>query len=43
MSDRKFKDYSLGARIRLQIGNTISPFATQEQIFSSPELHNLLV
>lgn len=42
-TDRKYKDYSLGARIRIQIGNIISPYAGKDQIYGSEELRNLLV
>jgi len=32
---RKYRDYSLGARIRLQIGNMLSPYAGKDQVFGS--------
>mgnify|MGYP001007773053 CR=1 FL=1 len=35
MSGRKFKDYSLGARLRIQVGNAVAPFGTDDQLFGS--------
>lgn len=34
MSEPKYKDYSLGARLRMQIGRIVDPFASPEQIYT---------
>lgn len=43
MPTRKYKDYSLGARLRTQVGTTVASFASPEQLYTPEELRLLLV
>lgn len=43
MPEHKYKDYSLAARIRVQITKIVGPFASPDQVYTPEELRLILV
>lgn len=39
----KYKDYSLAVRLRVITGNLIAPYASQDQLYYSDQLRNMLI